>query len=185
MGRGNDQAIQGAKSAVNYSGTLQNQQGSLYGALAPQLMGDISHPTGFTPNEKAEQNTAAQESAGGSEAGAVGQGALLSQRTRNSGTADAAIGESARNAGRGSMRAALGTELADTALKNQKMAAAKGELGGLYGTSTQGGNQALGQVASNVNANTQAANQSWDWAKYILDPVMGAGSQLGAAKILA
>ncbi len=170
MARGNQQAQDASKSALGYSGALQGQQSSLYGALAPQLMGDISHPTGFTPNEKAEQNTAAQESAGGSQAGAVGQGALLSQRTRNSGTADAAVGESARNAGRSSMRAALGTELADTALKNQKMAAAKGELGGLYGTSTQGGNQALGQVASNVNANTNAAEQSWNWAKYLVDP---------------
>jgi hypothetical protein len=81
------------------------------------------------------------------------------------------------------MRAALGTELADTALKNQKMAAAKNELGGLYGTSTSGGNQALGEVASNVNANTQAANQSWDWAKYILDPAIEGSSRVGAAML--
>jgi hypothetical protein len=110
-------------------------------------------------------------------AGAVGQGGLRAARTRNEGGSDAAIAESARNAGRTVSRAALGTELADTELKQRKEAAAKGELGQLYGISTGGANQALGETANNVNANTNAENASWNWAKYILDPTLEAASR--------
>lgn len=179
--RGNPTAQQAATSGLGYSRALQGQQGSLYGALAPALTQDIVNPTGLTPTEKATANTAAQQSAGGSMAGATGQGALLSQRTRNAGTADAAIGESARAAGRNLSNAALNTELEDVALKNRKQAAAKGELGSLYGMTGQEANQALGETAGNVNANTQAANQSWDWAKYLFDPTLQASSRVAAA----
>ena len=180
MARGNAVAQQAATSGLGYSRALQGQQGSLYGTLAPALTQDVVNPTGLTPTEKATANTAAQQSAGGSMAGATGQGALLSQRTRNAGTADAAIAESARGAGRNLSNAALGTELEDVALKNRKQAAAKGELGSLYGMSGQEANQALGQTAANVDANTKAAEQSWNWAKYILDPALQAAG--GAAK---
>lgn len=183
MARGNDQAQAASKSGLGYSQTLQGQQGSLYGTLAPALQQDVYNPQGLSPTEKATANTAAQQSAGGSQAGATGQGALLAQRTRNAGTADAAIQESARGAGRNLSNAALGTEMEDVALKNRKQAAAKAEMGGLYGTATGGGNQALGEVASNVNANTNAANQSWDWAKYLFDPSLEASSRVAAAML--
>ncbi len=177
MARGNQQAQQASQSGLDYSKNLQGQQNQLYSSLAPTLQQDIAHPVGLNPYEKAQANTAAQESAGGSQAAAVGQGALQAQRTRNAGTADAAIGEGARGAGRNLSRAALGTELQDSAMKQQKQQAAKGELAGLYGVATPGGSQALNSVASNVNANTNAAEQSWNWAKYLLDPALQAGGQ--------
>ena len=120
MARGDSTARQAETSGVNYSQNLQGQQNQLYSSLAPTLMQDIAHPVGLNPYEKAQANTAAQESAGGSQAGAVGQGALQAQRTRNAGTADAAIGEGARSASRNLSRAALGTELQDSAMKQQK-----------------------------------------------------------------
>lgn len=139
-------------------------------------MQDVAHPVGLNPYEKSAARTTAQESAGGSQAAAVGQGALQAQRTRNAGTADAAIGEGARSAGRNLSRAALGTELQDSAMKQQKQQQAKSELGGLYGVATPGGSQALNSVANNANANTNAVNSSWNWAKYILDPALQAAS---------
>ncbi len=176
MARGDSTARQAETSGVNYSQNLQGQQNQLYSTLAPTLQQDIAHPVGLNPYEKAQANTAAQESAGGSQAAAVGQGALNAQRTRNAGTADAAVGEAARGAGRNLSRAALGTELQDSAMKQQKQQAAKGELAGLYGVATPGGSAALNTVANNANANTQAAHQSWDWANSLLDPVLGAAS---------
>lgn len=109
----------------------------------------------------------------------MGQGALNAQRTRNAGTSDAAVGESARGAGRSLSRAALGTELQDAQMKQQKQQQAKGELAGLYGVATPGGSSALNATANNVDANTKAASQSWDWARTLLDPVLSAGG--GAA----
>jgi hypothetical protein len=94
----------------------------------------------------------------------------MAQRTRNAGTADAAIQGSAQAGGRTLANAALGTEMADEALKQRKQAAAKGEMGNLYGIQTGGANNALGETAANVNANTNAAEQSWNWAKYLVDP---------------
>ncbi len=175
MARGDATARQAETSGVNYSQNLQGQQNQLYSTLAPTLQQDIAHPVGLNPYEKAQANTAAQESAGGSQAAAVGQGALQAQRTRNAGTADAAIGEGSRGAGRNLSRAALGTELQDSAMKQQKQQAAKGELASLYGVATPGGSAALNSVANNSNANTNAANASWNWAKYILDPALQAG----------
>lgn len=181
--RGNQTAQQGAQSGLQYSQNLQGQQNALYSSLAPTLEQDIAHPVGLNPYEKAAANTAAQQSAGGTQAAAVGQGALQAQRTRNAGTADAAIGEGARGAGRDLSRAALSTELQDAQMKQQKQQQAKGELAGLYGVATPGGSAALNTVANNANANTNAANASWDWAKYLLDPAMEASGN--AAKAFA
>jgi hypothetical protein len=47
---------------------------------------------------------------------------------------------------------------------------------GLFSENLAGGNQALGQVAGDVNANTNAENASWDWAKDVMDPLLGAAS---------
>ncbi len=179
-GRGNEEAQQASKSGLGYSRTLQGQQGSLYGTLAPAYSRDIANPVGLSPNDKARMNTAAMESEGGANAGAVGQSALQAARTRNAGGADAAIQESAREAGRGVTRAGLGTELADTELKQRKEAAAKEGMGQLYGISTHAGNEALGQVAENVKANSTAEEQSWNWAKFILDPALQAGGTAAA-----
>lgn len=182
-GRGNEEAQQASKSGLGYSRTLQGQQGSLYGTLAPAYSRDIANPVGLTPTEKANMNTAAMESEGGANAGAVGQGALQTARTRNAGGADAAIQESAREAGRGVTRAGLGTELADTELKQRKEAAAKSGMGQLYGISSGAANQALGETAANVNANSEAEQQSWNWAKFILDPAMKAAGTVGAGMV--
>ena len=179
MARGNATAQDASKNALGYSQNLQGQQQSLYGTLNPALTGDITNPQGFTPEEKSAQRTVAMESAGGGLAGAMGQGALNTQRTKNAGGSDVAIGEAARGAGRNLSQAALGTELEDAALKQRKQAEAKRGMEGLYGISTGGGNQALGQVASNANANTNAANASWNWARYLLDPALQAGGAAG------
>jgi hypothetical protein len=174
MGRGNEQAQQASESGLGYSKALQGQQQSLYGTLSPALTQDVINPTGLTPQAKANANTAAQQSVGGSNAGAVGQGSLMAQRTRNAGTADAAIQGSAQAGGRTLANAALGTEMADEALKQRKQAAAKGEMGQLYGIQTGGATNALGEVAKNVDANSNAEDQSWDWAKYIYGPTIKA-----------
>lgn len=175
MARGDATARAGETSALGSSQNLQNQSNQLYSTLAPTLTSEMAHPVGLNPTEKAAANTAAQESAGGSQAGATGAGALAAQRTRNAGTADAAIQESARGAGRNLSRASLQTELTDSAMKRQQQQHAQTELGGLYGMGVQGGNAALGELANNANANTNAVNSSWDWAKDLVTPLATSG----------
>ena len=138
---------------------------ALFGTLAPELIQQSHNPTGLTAQQKADMNTAGMQTAGGSMAGAVGQGALQAARTRNAGGAYAAIQESARNAAQANGNTALKTQLADAQLQEKQREAAMGGLGGLIGGQTNASIGSLGQVANNVNANTNAEDASWDWTK--------------------
>lgn len=177
MARGSTQATGAATSAQTLSNGLQGNSQALYGSLAPELESEAAHPAGYAPADVAAMNTAGQQSAGGSMAGAVGQGALLASRTKNAGTADAAIAKSAQTAGQQASNAALKTQTANANLKQQQRRSALTGLQGLYNTNTSGSIGALGQVAPNVNANTNAANSSWDWSSALLQPFLGAGAK--------
>lgn len=174
MARGSNQATGAATSAQNLSNSLQGNAASLYGTLAPELQAEAAHPAGYSPSDLAKMNTAAQQSAGGGQAGAMGQGSLFASRTRNAGSADAAIADSARSAGQNLSKAALATQIKNADLKQHQQQAGLSGLEHLYGTNVGAGVGALGEVASNVNANTNAEDASWNWSKYLLDPAMGA-----------
>lgn len=182
MARGSQQAQTGATQSLNNSSTFGGNAGSLYSTVAPALAADIAHPAGMNPVDLARLRTENEQSAGGSEAAAVGQGALLAGRTKNAGSADAAVDAAARGAGQQLSSADLKTNLANEDLKQQQRSQALGEEGGLYGTSVGGSNSALGENANNVNANTNAANESWDWAKYILGPTLSGSASAYAGR---
>lgn len=174
LARGDQSARTAETTGNTNAGTFGGNASSLYSSVTPQLMQDVAHPTGFTPQQEANMTTAAEEGAGGGQAAAVGQGALLGARTKNAGASTAAIAEASRGAQRTLGQNTLGIKLASADLANQKRSQALSELGGLYGTSSGASNNALGEVASNSNANTNAANASWDWASKILDPALAA-----------
>lgn len=179
MARGSEQANTAASSAQTASNQFGANASGLYGTLAPELEAESAHPAGFGPAETAKMTTAAEQTAGGANAGAVGQGALLASRTRNAGTADAAVQKSARDASSNLSKATLGVQNQDAMLQQSQRRAALGGLQGLYGTEAGSSLGALGIVPQAVNANTNAENASWNWAKYILDPAMQAAG--GAA----
>jgi len=180
MARGSQQANAAATAAQGISTQNNANAQALYGALAPELESQMANPAGISPADLAKMDTASKQTAGGSQAAAQGAGSLLASRTRNAGTASAAIADSTRTAGQNLSRATLGTQLANAEMKQREREAATGELGGLLGMTTGASVGALGQVANNVNANTNAENASWDWAKYIMDPMMSAaGSTAG------
>jgi hypothetical protein len=197
MSRGNSQAqtasAQGnanATQAANNSQDFLNNSNALYSTVAPQLTSEAANPAGFDPTDLAAMNTDAQQSAGGSQAAAVGQGALLGARTRNSGAAASAIGEAAREGGQQLSKNALGVQRANAGLKESQRQSALGGLENLTGLETGAANNALGvsngalsSVASNAQANTAAENASYDWASQIMDPLLSAagGAASGAA----
>lgn len=127
---------------------LQNQYSAnaanVYGGLEPQLAAEAAHPTGLTPMQKAAQNTAAQQSAGGGAAGAIGAGKLYSARTRNAGGAKEAIGQAVRGAGSNLSEAALGTEQQDASLQQRNRQSGLTGLEGLNSEQTSAGENALG-----------------------------------------
>lgn len=176
MGRGSDQATSAATSAQNLSNTYSGNANSLFSAMTPMLMSEAVAPAGMSPTDMAATDTAGQQSAGGSQSAAVGAGALRAARTRNAGAPDAAIGQSTRTAGQQLSTAAVGTRLKNAALKQHQQSEGTSGLENLFAENLSGGNQALGQVAGDVNANTNAENASWDWAKDLFDPMMQAAA---------
>ncbi len=180
MARGSDVAQTGAKTGLGLSNQLEGNASSAYGTLMPELQAESANPQGFGPTDLAKMNTAAKQTAGGTQAGAVGQGALLAARTKNPGAASAAISESSRTAGEHQSQENLATEMANAKLKEAQRQSGLSGQEELTSLETNAGIGALGQVAPNVNANTNAANESWDWARTILDPALtGAGAGAG------
>ena len=126
-------------------------------------------------------NTSAQQSAGGGQAGATGQGALLAARTKNAGTADAAIAQSARNQGQNLSEAALGTSKANADLQQRQQQSGISGMEGLYGTDLGASQNALGLSNSALTgANQSAANNPW--MKLLMQGVQS-GGQVGAAAL--
>lgn len=177
MARGSTQATDAATSAQKLSSSESGNAAGIYGTLEPILAAQAAHPTGMTAEDKANANTSAQQSVGGGESAAVGQGALRSARTRNAGGADAAIADAARQSGRNLSDAALKTELTDAQMKAQNQRAAEAGLGNLFSENLSGGNQALGQVAGDVNANSEALKASWTGFNSIYGPLVEAAGK--------
>lgn len=131
-------------TANTMSSNLGGNAGQLYGSLAPQLEAEAAHPVGYTQPQLAAMNTSAQQSAGGANAGAVGQGALLAARTKNAGTADAAIAQSGRQASQQLGKSALDISGKNADLQQtQQQEGLRGEQG-LYGTELGASQNALG-----------------------------------------
>ncbi len=165
MGRGSEPASTAATSAQNISNVSGGNAGALYSTLAPALESQMANPQGFNPVDLARMDTATMQTAGGTQSAAVGAGSLRAARTGNVGGSDAAIADAARKGGEIASEGALGTQIKNAQLKQHQRDQAASGLQGLYGGERGASVGALGQVASNVNADTNAENASWDWTK--------------------
>jgi len=150
-------------TASNLSNQLTANAGNVYGGLEPTLAAESAHPAGFTPAQKAMQNTAAQQSAGGSTAEAVGQGGLYAARTRNAGAGSSAIGNAVRSAGAGLSKNAVGTETNSANLARQTQQQGIKGLEGLNSTELGEGENALG--LSNEALKLEEASPQSYWRK--------------------
>ncbi len=180
MARGSDQSNAQANTSVGQNSGLYGGGQALAGVLAPQLISQSANPQGFGRQGLADITTANEQSAGGGQAGAVGQGALEDSRTRNAGGSGMALAKAARESGKNLSNATLQTNIANEGLKNEQRQTAQKGLEGLYGVDVTGANQAAGNVASNVEANAKQEDASWGWAKNILAPVLGAAGTAAA-----
>lgn len=167
------QELKNSGTAQNLSNTLAANSANIYGSLEPTLQAEASHPAGYTPTQTSAMNTAAQQSTGGSTAGAVGQGGLYAARTRNVGGAQSAIGDAARGAGESLSRRAVGTEVGSADLANKRQAGALGGMESLYGTNLSGAEGALGLSNSALSgAASSSANNPWNQYGQILEKAL-------------
>lgn len=176
MARGSATADTASKTAEADSGTFMNNANSVYSNVVPMLTSQAAHPQGFDPADEAAMETGAMQEAGGSEAGAVGQGNLEAARTRNEGGFGQAVSDASRGAGETLSRGLLGVRGADANLKQHQHDTALSGLEGIYGTNVGASNSALGNVAPLVNADTQAENSSWNAFNNITGALTGAAS---------
>lgn len=174
MGRGSQVAEGSATQSQNTATGLTNNANSLYSNVAPMLTSQAAHPAGFSPADEAAFETGAMDTAGGTQAAAVGQGNLEAARTRNAGGFGQAVSDASRGAGETLSRGLLGVRGANAGLKERQHDQALGGLEGLYGTNVGGASSALGNVAANVNADTNAENASWNAFNNITGAITGA-----------
>jgi hypothetical protein len=166
-------------TANNLSNQLTANASNIYGGLEPTLQAEAAHPSGYTPQQKALQNTAAQQSSGGSTAGAVGQGGLYAARTRNAGGAQGAIGSAVRSGGANLSRQAVGTETRSADLANQNQQKGIAGLGGLYGTELGGGETALG-LSNSALAGADQSDANNPWMRLLLQGIQSGGQVAGS-----
>jgi hypothetical protein len=167
-----------ASAGRNLSNSLEANGANVLGSLTPALSAAAYAPSGYTPGQKAMIDTASQQSAGGTNAGAVGSGGLYAARTRNAGAAGTAIGSSSRAAGAGLSKAATGTEVksADLAQKNREVA-----LGGLGSIGSEQTGAGIGALNSSnqalAGADQSAANNPL--MKLLMQGVQSGGQVAG------
>jgi|HubBroStandDraft_1064217.scaffolds.fasta_scaffold60127_3 hypothetical protein len=159
----------------NIASTGANNAQGLYGTLSPALTQEATNPQGINPADLAKMNTAAQQSAGGSNAGAVGQGSLLSARTRNAGSGAAAIAKSAEGAQQQLGNEAVGIQNENTQTKLKQQQQGLSGLQNLYGTNE---GEALGGLGASSSALKDAASVPNFWQQLALQGVQSAGNAL-------
>ncbi len=183
MGKGANRQL------LNNSGTAQGDNKALSGAasgisstLVPQLQNQASNPQGMTPQQLAYENTASQQSLGGSTAGVTGQANLESARTRNAGGFQGAIGSGSRQAEKNLSQNAVGIQNEQTMLQQQQRQQAQQALMQLYGIDEQ---TALGYLNSSNSAlgaeNRSHPNQEGLLTAGTFIKDLAGGAQAGAA----
>src|SRR5690349_7573179 len=120
MARGSSDAKTAAGTGNEFARTYEGNAQSIFTPLSSTLQTEMAHPAGMSPADLAAENTSSQQSVGGSQSAAVGQGALAAARTRNAGAPDAAIEASSRHAGETLAKNALQTRLKNAAIKLQQ-----------------------------------------------------------------
>lgn len=182
MARGNAQASGAAGQSNSNANAFFGNSNSLYSNLAPQLESQAANPQGFNPTDLAGMKTDALQAAGGSQAAAVGAGDLAAARTRNMGGFGKAVSDASRGAGETLSRNLLTINNENAQQKQRQRDTAISGLEGLYGTNVGATNQALGNVAPLVNADTNAQNASWDAFNNITGALTGAAKSASGFK---
>lgn len=135
-------------------GNSQAQSNNAYNVANPIYTQMATSPQGYTPQQQANMETASAQSLGGSNASAVGSGALQSARTNNAGGYQAAVDDAARQAGAQQSQNTLGILNQSAALQRQQQQEGLNGLNGIYDTA---GKNALGYL----NLANQAKPTFW------------------------
>jgi hypothetical protein len=146
------------KTAMGANALHEGNAGQLFNFLAPQYEQEAVNPQGFGSADLGSMNTAVQQSTGGATAGAVGQNALTSQRTRNLGGMQASNNDSANEAAKINSQKARDIQSANAGLKQQQKQSGLAGLAGLHGGELDTAMKALGIGNSALGTENQATS---------------------------
>lgn len=135
---------------------MNSKANSIYGTLDPALTAEATNPQGIGATGLAAENTANQQSLGGSTAGITGQSNLTAARTRNAGGFQGAIGSGSRAGQRDLAQNAVQIQAQNEQLKQAQQQTALSQLQQLYGTNTEGAMKYLDTSNSSLGAENQS-----------------------------
>jgi hypothetical protein len=174
------------KNAFNLYGE-ENNLGNRYAsqalgvnqALAPTLSAEAINPQGFNPTTMGQMRTAAEQSAGGTNAGIAGQAGLRAARTRNIGSGQAATAAAGRTASENLSNVDAGIESQNAKLKSNQQQEGIAGLGKLYGEDVGAGENALGLANAITKTSGEQKGGFWqqfgqnyanDWLSNMMSP---------------
>lgn len=177
----------GLTSDLLANSSTANGLASLYGnnaaavnnTLAPALTAEATNPQGYTPTQMASQTTAAEQTAGGANAGATGGALLRAVRTRNAGAAPAAIDSASRAGSQNLSQTNAGIQTRNADLQQKQRQEGISGLGSLYGENVGAGEEALGLSSGALK---DAGSLPDFWQQLLLQGVQSAG-QVGSAAL--
>lgn len=149
-----------SKTGQGLSSTYAGQAAGNANILTPTLNQMATNPQGFGQQTINNMNTAALQSAGGANAGTVGQGNLQAARTNNAGAFAPVAAQAGHDATAQLSDAALGVQNRNALLQQQQRSQGISGLENLYGTNVGAGENALGLSTNALNAQTNAQNQT-------------------------
>lgn len=156
-------------------GQAQGQADNAYNVTNPIYTQEAQHPMGLTPQQIADQTTASNQTLGGSNAAAAGEGALQAARTNNAGGYQAGIAETARQAGATQSQNNLGIQNESDMLARQQQQQGLAGLNGIY--NTQSGDALNYLNTANAAKPTFWQNMAEDYGSQV---ATGAGKAMGA-----
>jgi hypothetical protein len=154
--------------AMNAAGTAQNTGANLGGSaqgisanLTPFLTERMLHPEGYGQQDTSAQVAASTGAAGGATAGLTGQAIQRAAVSRNAGSVNATLADIARERAKAAAGSSEEIAAKNADLKQQQQQQAAEGLGNMYKTDTSGMLEAMGQVAPDINAATNASQSGW------------------------
>lgn len=181
MGKGaNKQLLTNSGVAQARSGTVFNQGQDVNSYLTPKLKAEADNPEGYSPQQMAYMNTAAQQSEGGAVGGITGQANLEAARTRNAGGFEGAVGEGSRTAQRDLSQKAVGIQKDQADLQQQQKQTAMSQLMHLYGVDESTAMGYLNTSNSALEGENKASGLNSLTSQYILGAQKAAASAAAA-----
>lgn len=161
MRNAQNQAGRAATNAADTSANLGGEAAAIGGNVTPFLTQEMLHPTGYGQQGLSAMTAAAEGGAGGATAGLTGQANQRAAVSRNAGGYQAALDDASRNRAKAAAGASENIAGENANLEQQQQQEGAAGLQNMYKTDTSGMLEASGQVAPDINAETNAGNSGW------------------------